>query len=67
MRFFGLAMGIAIVVQAVITHQWMIGIVGVLFTSMPIFNIGCCGPDGCAVPSTKKSAPAKDISYEEVG
>ncbi|MEO6732565.1 MAG: hypothetical protein ABIN01_15200 [Ferruginibacter sp.] len=66
MRLFRLAMGIAIVVQSVITHQWIMGIVGVLFTCMPIFNIGCCGTGGCAIPVAKKSAPVKDISYEEV-
>jgi hypothetical protein len=39
-----------VIAQAINTHSLQIGLIGVLFTIMPIFNIGCCGANGCAVP-----------------
>ena len=66
MRFVRLVLGIAIIVQSVLVKDWTMGILGVLFTSMPIFNIGCCGVGGCATPVKKNTESTKDISYEEV-
>ena len=65
-RFFRLVLGLTIVVQAVFTGDWMMGIFGVVFTSMPLFNTGCCGTQACAMPEQKTADPAKDIQYEEV-
>jgi hypothetical protein len=67
MRFVRLVLGIAIIVQAVIARDWMMGILGTLFTSMPVFNIGCCGVGGCTTPAVKiNTESTKDITYEEV-
>ena len=67
MRFVRLGLGIAIIVQAVIAKDWTMGILGALFTSMPVFNIGCCGVGGCATPPVKRNTEnTKDITYEEV-
>ena len=66
MRFIRLAAGIAITVQAIIARDGMLVVVGLLFTGMPIFNIGCCGTNGCATPVKKNSVTTKDITYEEV-
>ena len=66
MRFMRLAMGIAILVQAVIAKDIGFAIAGILFTALPVFNIGCCGTAGCAVPSKKEPGTTKDITYEEV-
>ncbi len=66
MRFIRLALGIAIIVQSIIAKEWMMGILGVLFTAMPVFNIGCCAVGGCATPSKKNVESTKDITYEEV-
>lgn len=66
MRFVRLGLGIAIIVQSVIARDWMMGMMGVLFTSMPVFNIGCCGASGCATPVKKDIEPTKEITYEEV-
>jgi hypothetical protein len=67
MRFVRLVLGIAIIVQAVIARDWMMGILGTLFTSMPVFNIGCCGVGGCTAPVDKSNTEStKDITYEEV-
>ncbi len=65
MRIFRLVLGIIILVQAIEHRDLLIGILALSFTAMPIFNIGCCGINGCAVPY-KKSNNLKDIDYEEV-
>ena len=66
MRFVRLVLGIAIIVQSVLVKDWTMGILGLVFTSMPIFNIGCCGVGGCATPVKKNVETTKDITYEEV-
>ena len=66
MRFVRLGLGIAIIVQSVMAKDWTMGIIGLLFTSMPVFNIGCCGVGGCATPVKKDTHHTKDITYEEV-
>lgn len=66
MRFLRLGLGIFIIVQSVIAKDWTMGILGIVFTSMPIFNIGCCGTSGCSTPTKKTSETPKDITYEEV-
>lgn len=66
MRFLRLAMGIAILVQAVIAKDMLFAFAGIVFTAMPVFNVGCCGTAGCATPAKKDSDKTKDIIYEEV-
>ena len=67
MRFLRLGLGIFIIVQSVIVKDWTMGILGLLFTIMSVFNIGCCGIGGCATAAPKRSAETtKDITYEEV-
>ena len=66
MRFMRLAMGIAILVQAVIAKDIGFAIAGILFTALPVFNISCCGTAGCAVPPKKELGTTKNITYEEV-
>ncbi len=66
MRFLRLAMGIAILVQAVIAKDMLFAFAGIVFTAMPVFNVGCCGTTGCAAPPKKNQDATKDIIYEEV-
>lgn len=66
MRFLRLGMGIAILVQAVIAKDMLFAIAGIIFTAMPVFNVGCCGTTGCAAPAPKNPGTTKDIIYEEV-
>lgn len=66
MRFVRLGLGIAIIVQAVIAGDWMMGILGLLFTTMPVFNIGCCTTGSCNTPVKKNESNSKMISYEEL-
>ena len=66
MRFVRLGLGIAILVQAIATGNWGLVVFGLLFTALPVLNIGCCGTAGCATPVKKNSDTTKAISYEEV-
>ena len=66
MRFLRLGLGIAIIVQSIMAGNWTMGILGLLFTAMPVFNIGCCATGGCSTPTKKTSETTKDITYEEV-
>ena len=66
MRFLRLGLGLAVLVQAVIAKDVLFALLGLGFTAMPVFNIGCCGTNGCYVPPAKKDTNTKDISYEEV-
>lgn len=49
-RFIRLFLGLMVILQAINTHSLQIGLIGALFTIMPIFNIGCCGSNNCAIP-----------------
>lgn len=67
MRLLRLGVGVFIIVQAGMTKDWSLGILGLLFAIMPLFNIGCCGSGGCAAATPKRSAETtKEITYEEV-
>lgn len=66
MRFLRLVMGIAILVQAVIAKDILFAFAGIVFTAMPVFNIGSCGTAGCATPGKKTQDTTKNIIYEEV-
>jgi hypothetical protein len=65
LRLMRLLLGIAILVQAIISKDWLFGLVGIFFTTLPLLNIGCCGVNGCATPLNKE-VKNKEISYEEV-
>lgn len=59
-------LGIVIFVQALYIKDVSLGLMGLLFTLMPVFNIGCCGASGCYVPSKRIEENSKDVVYEEV-
>ena len=66
MRFSRLGLGMAIVVQSVMAATWAMVLLGLLFTAMPVLNIGCCSSTGCAPTVKRSSASTKDMTYEEV-
>ena len=65
-RVLRLLIGLAIIVQAVIVKDALLGVAGLLFSSMSIFNAGCCGTGGCATIPKKSSKTVQDTTYEEV-
>ena len=67
MRFLRLGLGIAVIIQSVLVKDVTMGILGILFTALPVFNIGCCSTAGCSRTAPGEGpAKAEDISYEEV-
>jgi len=66
MRVIRLLLGIGILINGIVTKDVTSIILGIVFAAMPVFNIGCCGTNGCAVninPSVKNKT---NIDYEEV-
>lgn len=66
MRIIRLVIGILIVVQGFQTHQWAMLGLGILFTLMPLLNIGGCSNNGCKTRRTSKPHQTEEIQYEEV-
>lgn len=67
MRIIRLVLGIVIIVQGIQAQQWMLVVLGGLFTLMPLFNIGCCSTTGCDTTyRARKTIEKEDITYEEV-
>ena len=67
MRIVRLCLGIFIAVQAVQTHDSVSGFIAVFFLYQAVTDTGCCGSQGCAVPTSKKDLyKTEDIAFEEV-
>jgi hypothetical protein len=67
MRFLRLGLGIYIAYQAVETLSIFSGMVAVFFIFQAITNTGCCGSNGCAVPTKKSNAPkTEEVEFEEI-
>lgn len=66
MRFLRLGLGLAVLIQAIIAKDMLFVLLGLGFTALPVFNIGCCGTGGCYLPPNKQAGNTKDIPYEEV-
>lgn len=68
MRWFRLAAGIFIGIQAITHHDTLFGFLAAFFLFQAITNTGCCGARGCSVPSTNTSreASVQDAEFEEV-
>lgn len=65
MRFIRLALGVAIIIQGVQASEWLFVVLGVMFTLMPIFNLGCSSVN-CSVPNKKYIDKEDIVVYEEV-
>ncbi|HVX24893.1 MAG TPA: hypothetical protein VHB70_01025 [Parafilimonas sp.] len=61
-RLLRLALGIIILIEGINTNDWMYIIAGVLFSLMPVFNIGCCGMGSCSIPNKHTSKHSRKIS-----
>jgi hypothetical protein len=58
-RALRLLLGLAVIVQAVVLKDTLLGVAGLLFSSLAVFNRGCCGQAGCAIPT---KGPSKSDS-----
>lgn len=68
MRIFRMAVGVALIIQAIVVQDILIGLAGGLFAFMALTNTGCCGAGACSTGrrSGKKSDSAEEVSYEEL-
>jgi hypothetical protein len=66
-----LILGIMVIVQSAMSHQWFGILFGAYFAAMGLFAFGCasggCFGGSCATESKLKSdAAIEDVSFEEV-
>jgi hypothetical protein len=71
MRALYLLMGIAVIVQSVMSQQWFGVAFGGYFASMGLFAFGCatgnCYGGNCATePQQKSNTTIQDVEFEEV-
>lgn len=67
MRVLRLGLGIFIIVQGIVAHDWIFIVTGALFSLLPVLNIGCCSTNECHVEQYRKETKnTSEISYEEV-
>lgn len=69
MRGLRLGMGVYALVQSAIDHEPLLAFAGVLLTAMAVFNVGCCGVNGCATnfnPAKSTTQKTENISFEEI-
>lgn len=67
-RIIRFILGIFILSYGVISGFWIFALFGLIFTLMPVFNIGCCAATGCSAPASKEFVPFEgdDVIFEEV-
>lgn len=67
MRIIRLALGAFIAYDGFRTHEYLIMSMGLLFTGLAVMNLGCCGAQGCGVPSKQVNATEpEEVQYEEL-
>lgn len=67
MRWFRLALGSVIGVQAIVSHDTFSGMLAAFLLIQAATNRGCCGSEGCGVPQGKMEPDeTKEITYEEI-
>lgn len=66
-RIVRLLLGCIIIGQAFLMKDVMLGVAGLVFSLMAMFNVSCCGVNGCSMPKQKLKQNEKvDIQYEEI-
>jgi hypothetical protein len=68
MRWFRLGIGVFIAVQAIQMHDPVSGFISVFFLFQALTNTGCCGANGCAVPTSANinRSNVEEIEFEEL-
>lgn len=67
LRIARIALGVFIIGEGVNSSQWGFIFIGVLFTIMPLLNIGCCANNSCSTPITNTStSQQEDVVFEEI-
>lgn len=68
MRVLRLVFGAFAIVQAIITLDIVLGILGLIVGGMAFLNVGCCSTSGCQTNYKKENNTKEitDVEYEEV-
>lgn len=68
MRWLRLGMGLYAAVVALQLHDPLSGFIASLFLFQVATNTGCCGVNGCSVPTSAKRSSRKteEIEFEEI-
>lgn len=66
MRILRLVIGIFAAAQAIYTMDIILGIAAFVIGGMAIFNIGCCGVNGCNTNYKSSKKQNQDVEFEEV-
>lgn len=67
MRWLRLGLGVFIAIQAIQTHDTLAGFIAAFFLFQAVTNTGCCGSNGCAVPTPKNdNDEMEDVKFEEI-
>lgn len=66
MRVIRLLLGLGILINGIVTKDVTSIVIGIVFAAMPVFNIGCCGTNGCAVNTNPSIKNKNQIEYEEL-
>ena len=64
-RILRLILGLIIIIQSIYTKNYVFGILGLLFTTLAVFNIGCNG-SSCSIQQYSTSKQSEEVIYEEV-
>lgn len=65
MRIVRLVLGIIWMIFAYMQHDGLIGLAGGFLVFTALFNYGCCGSNGCAIPQGKQTK-TKNLSSSEL-
>ena len=67
MRFVRLGLGVYIGIQAFQTQSILSGILAAFLLYQVVTNTGCCGANGCAIPTKKNNTDTtEDVEFEEI-
>jgi hypothetical protein len=68
MRVLRLVFGAFAIVQAIITQDIILGLLGLVIGGMSLLNVGCCGTNGCDTNYKKINDKKEiaDVEFEEV-
>lgn len=64
MRAIRLVIGIAILIQGIISREIMTMVLGGIFSGLALANVGCCGATTCSI--TRATGSTRKIQYEEL-
>jgi len=69
LRWLRLSIGIFILIEGIISGVGMFILLGVIFTLMPLLNMGCCSTSSCGIDNTpfnKEESEDLEVVYEEI-